>query len=304
MLSAIFNNIENSIVKYLLIATEEIKIAVPWFNNPEIFNVLVGRLNSIKIDLLIENDEINKHGGLDYQDYIDKNGNLYFSNSSNRLMHNKYVIIDNKFVITGSYNWTVGAEYNNDENIIITDSPDIIKLYNISFSKLLGSASRVEDYNIESKNATDAIEILKNNDIKEVPIESNSEADLRHDSSKTVDKQAYIPSYQKQISRNRSIIGERGVALFLANKYNSKNDENVHVWFECFGDGSRPEPIDQGLLYVLSIYNFNTGFIMKGWRYYKKLKGVYKYPDPVIQNALGNKDSYDLPINMKLLRQL
>lgn len=35
------------------------------------------------------------------------------------LMHNKFCIIDNQMVITGSYNWTSNAELRNTENVTI-----------------------------------------------------------------------------------------------------------------------------------------------------------------------------------------
>jgi len=44
--------------------------------------------------------------------------------SSNRyIMHNKFVIIDDDPVITGSYNWTIAANTKNDENILVIDCP-------------------------------------------------------------------------------------------------------------------------------------------------------------------------------------
>lgn len=39
--------------------------------------------------------------------------------SGGGLMHNKFAVIDEKVVITGSFNWTVSAEKRNDENIVI-----------------------------------------------------------------------------------------------------------------------------------------------------------------------------------------
>ena len=41
------------------------------------------------------------------------------------LMHHKFAIIDDTILITGSFNWTMQALMGNNENIIITTSPDI-----------------------------------------------------------------------------------------------------------------------------------------------------------------------------------
>jgi len=57
------------------------------------------------------------------------------------IMHNKFAIIDNSVLITGSYNWTASAEELNDENIlIIKDAPEIITAYNKVFEKLWNRA--------------------------------------------------------------------------------------------------------------------------------------------------------------------
>lgn len=37
-------------------------------------------------------------------------------------MHNKYAIIDDEYVVTGSFNWTEHAIKNNYENLIILQS--------------------------------------------------------------------------------------------------------------------------------------------------------------------------------------
>ena len=42
--------------------------------------------------------------------------------------HNKFAVIDQDKVITGSYNWTLKAE-KNWENLLILDCPELAKLY-------------------------------------------------------------------------------------------------------------------------------------------------------------------------------
>jgi hypothetical protein len=45
------------------------------------------------------------------------------------IMHNKFAVIDDSVVVTGSYNWSEAAEIRNDENLLVIASPDIAKLY-------------------------------------------------------------------------------------------------------------------------------------------------------------------------------
>jgi len=51
-------------------------------------------------------------------------------------MHNKFAIIDNRILLTGSYNWTFSANHRNDENLMVIDDPDIITRYQNYFEKL------------------------------------------------------------------------------------------------------------------------------------------------------------------------
>jgi phosphatidylserine/phosphatidylglycerophosphate/cardiolipin synthase-like enzyme len=55
-------------------------------------------------------------------------------------MHHKVVIIDDKTVITGSFNFTETANDANDDNVLIINSPAVATLYNQEFDKVYGAA--------------------------------------------------------------------------------------------------------------------------------------------------------------------
>jgi phosphatidylserine/phosphatidylglycerophosphate/cardiolipin synthase-like enzyme len=55
-------------------------------------------------------------------------------------MHHKVIIIDQRVVITGSYNFTSRAESVNDENLLIIDDPAIAKLYTEEFARVYAQA--------------------------------------------------------------------------------------------------------------------------------------------------------------------
>jgi len=56
--------------------------------------------------------------------------------SNHYIMHNKFAIIDEEILITGSYNWTKAANTKNDENVMIIDCPYIIEIYEEQFERL------------------------------------------------------------------------------------------------------------------------------------------------------------------------
>ena len=73
-----------------------------------------------------------KQAGLD----VRLDGNL------DGLMHDKVIIIDQKIVITGSYNFTAAAETTNDENLVIIFSPQVAAKYMQEFQRVYDQAQQ------------------------------------------------------------------------------------------------------------------------------------------------------------------
>lgn len=72
-------------------------------------------------------------------------GNLsvrYLHGRRNGVMHHKFAIFDNKELITGSFNWTAGAQYANHENILVEDDGGIVSAYGRQFEDLWRQARR------------------------------------------------------------------------------------------------------------------------------------------------------------------
>jgi hypothetical protein len=150
-----FKEIKQIILTELESATTEIIVAVAWFTNHDIFKILVDKADKIDVRLLVLNDDINNRtDGLNFQHFIDLGGKFYYGYQENP-MHNKYCIVDNKVLITGSYNYTYLAEYINDENVIkITGACDLILDYKKNFFDNLiygkKEISSIKDYLINN----------------------------------------------------------------------------------------------------------------------------------------------------------
>ena len=61
-----------------------------------------------------------------------------------RFLHDKIIILDNHIVISGSFNFSSNATENNDENVIIIDSPEIASLYMQEFDRLWSIATDLD----------------------------------------------------------------------------------------------------------------------------------------------------------------
>jgi phosphatidylserine/phosphatidylglycerophosphate/cardiolipin synthase-like enzyme len=64
------------------------------------------------------------------------------NNRASYLMHNKYAILDQKTVWTGSWNYTDGATYGNNENAIALDTPGVARYYQLNFDYLYDKYKR------------------------------------------------------------------------------------------------------------------------------------------------------------------
>ena len=166
MVQAHFQDIRVSIIKEIEKANKCLKVAVYWFTNHELFNLLYQKqLNGVQCYLIIHNDYINnRETGLPFQKFIDAGGKFYFSDEENP-MHNKFCIIDNQVLINGSYNWTYYAESKNRENIlIIKDEIDVLNAFETEFLQLielvkpLQTIARLTKFEVEENN------LLRNRD--------------------------------------------------------------------------------------------------------------------------------------------
>lgn len=62
--------------------------------------------------------------------------------AAHAIAHNKVIIIDQRRVITGSFNFTKSAEEKNAENLLILDSPELARTYLTNFKAHQAHSSR------------------------------------------------------------------------------------------------------------------------------------------------------------------
>lgn len=148
MIKALFQNIQSELVTRIAKSSKNIIIAVAWFTNKALLGSLLTALDrGVKVSVLINDDFINRNAvALDFQQFIDKGGNLFLHPPGLGLMHNKFCIIDNEWIASGSYNWTYSAECNNSENVIITDDSTVCDEFNTYFSSLCESIDKIETW--------------------------------------------------------------------------------------------------------------------------------------------------------------
>lgn len=121
------DNCANRIIKELDKANNSISFATFSFTHQEISDKLIEKNNQgVQVKGLFEKNRIShKYNKYEYlSKYIETQ-----TDSNKYIMHHKFFIIDNKTLITGSFNPTNNGDKNNDENIIITNNPYITERY-------------------------------------------------------------------------------------------------------------------------------------------------------------------------------
>lgn len=140
---AYFQNLPDVLCRYLSCAHTQIRIAVCWFTHSAIFGVLLDRLRAgVSVELLLEYDTQNfRPDGLDFDSFLRLGGRLYGSREA-ALMHHKFVLIDDRVLLTGSFNWTYSY---NAENLIALQAPNLIDEFHKEFRRLIQCAVRIRN---------------------------------------------------------------------------------------------------------------------------------------------------------------
>lgn len=165
MEKTLFKNIKDYLIENIGKANERIRIAVAWFTNDDLFQAVLKALDkNIQVELILIDDCINRHEfGLDFGAFIVKGGHLFFSTGLKN-MHNKFCMIDNSIVITGSYNWTYYAENKNWENILTTDEESVINEYCKEFDSIKSQLVETKEYHHYKLNEVDPAILLNEYD--------------------------------------------------------------------------------------------------------------------------------------------
>jgi phosphatidylserine/phosphatidylglycerophosphate/cardiolipin synthase-like enzyme len=126
---------EDNIIKEIKNAKKEIRFMVFSFTSQNIADELIKKKNE---GLTISGLWEEKRTEMKYEKfhYLEDNGISIAKDVNSADMHNKVFIIDEKTVITGSYNPTNNGNRNNDENMIIIEDKDIAEKYIKEFERL------------------------------------------------------------------------------------------------------------------------------------------------------------------------
>jgi hypothetical protein len=150
-----FNNFKNVISDIIGSAEKSIDIAMCWMTSEIMFKALLSvKKKGISVRLLVYHDELNfSNTSLDFDKLADVGVEVRAYIGAG-LMHHKYVVIDSKYTITGSLNWTNTGPDQNEENILVVEGGlqnEVAMNYKRNFELLFEKSSPLSKLPLLSK---------------------------------------------------------------------------------------------------------------------------------------------------------
>ena len=132
---SLHDDIRNKVIEALKSADDSLDICMFTISDNPISETIAGcHKMGIKVRILTDDGKVFDKGSDIFS--LARTGIEIKIDSHRSLMHHKFVVIDNKTVLSGSYNWTrTGSDVNN-ENIVITNQARIVNAFSDEFDRL------------------------------------------------------------------------------------------------------------------------------------------------------------------------
>ncbi len=125
----------DAIIHQLNTADANLKICVFTISDDLITDAIIkAKKRGINILILTDNDKLYDLGS-DINRLAGEGIDIKVDNTSNH-MHHKFMLVDDRILVNGSYNWTRSAAKYNQENIIVTADRTLMNMFQKEFDKL------------------------------------------------------------------------------------------------------------------------------------------------------------------------
>lgn len=124
-----------AIIQQINTAVRELKICVFTISDDLITNALLtAHKKGLAIQVVTDNDKLHDEGS-DIEQLAEEGIEIKIDDTPYH-MHHKFMVADQRTLLTGSYNWTRSAARYNHENILLTKESGVVKSYLKEFSQL------------------------------------------------------------------------------------------------------------------------------------------------------------------------
>lgn len=81
----------------------------------------------VKVQVILDKSQrAERYSGLTYLQHA---GIAVRIDAQHQIAHNKVMVVDNRWVLTGSYNFTKSAEFENAENLLVVEDSNLARIY-------------------------------------------------------------------------------------------------------------------------------------------------------------------------------
>jgi phosphatidylserine/phosphatidylglycerophosphate/cardiolipin synthase-like enzyme len=127
----------NRIIELIQGAHESINFLAYSFTSSDIGDAMIARSQAgVTVAGVMDDGQVKTSQATEYDPLTRAGLDVHLDGNVLGLMHHKVIIIDQKIVITGSYNFTDSAETTNDENVVIIFNPEIADKYTEEFQRV------------------------------------------------------------------------------------------------------------------------------------------------------------------------
>ena len=126
----------DEIIKQIKAAKETILVQAYSFTSAPIVDALLeAHKAGVKVRIVVDKSQLNGNGSKVRK--VKEAGITEFRvDKVHAIAHNKIMVIDDKVIITGSFNFTESAELRNAENLlVITEDKDLVEKYKANFEE-------------------------------------------------------------------------------------------------------------------------------------------------------------------------
>lgn len=119
----------NLIIQLIMHAKQTVYVQAYSFTDKRIAKALMSaRASGVDVQIILDKSQFKgKYRAL--VRYFLKHDIRLWKDKQVAIAHNKVMIIDKRYVETGSFNYTYAASFNNAENVLIIDSPQLAQSY-------------------------------------------------------------------------------------------------------------------------------------------------------------------------------
>jgi len=96
--------------------------------------ILRAHQRGVRVRIISDDDKAIDRGS--DVDALERQGVEVRLDQSDAHMHHKFALFDGAFLVTGSYNWTRSAARSNEENLVVSNNPGLIREFSEEFEKL------------------------------------------------------------------------------------------------------------------------------------------------------------------------